>query len=251
MLEAKQNMKIDKINDMQVVCELSEEELNTMDLHMNTFMDDKEKSSSFLNALVDVALEHTNMLKIKEQAYLNLSVDKEKKKIKVLINAIGETMLPDELYDEIASLLQSLGIEEPFLDEEEDEFEEDDSDIDELTEYRDDQYYAYRSNLEQMADKIKYSGYASIEFKSLDEITTTLKKYNKEFCGESEQFKKDNRYILVLTFSEKLRTEYDNLIMSLADFVKMKDIPATRKAYLKEHYETIIAKDAFNKMLHL
>ena len=71
-------MKIDKINDMQVVCELTEDELSTMDLHINTLMDDAEKSTAFLNALIDVALEHTNMLKIKEQAYLDLSVDMKK-----------------------------------------------------------------------------------------------------------------------------------------------------------------------------
>ena len=31
----------------------------------------------------------------------------------------------------------------------------------------------------------------------------------------------------------------------------MIDITPVRKAYMDEHYEVIIAKDAYNKMLHL
>lgn len=247
-------MKIDKINDMQVVCELSEEELSTMDLHINTLMDDTEKSTAFLNALIDVALERTNMLKIKEQAYLDLSVDKDKMNIKVLINAIRTTMIPEEFLDELAALLQGIGerMEEDDVEEEESEANENlDDDMDEIPEYRNEQYYTYKSNLEQMADKIKYSGHVSIEFKSLDEITDTLKKYNKKFIGESELLKKDNRYLLILTFTEELKSEYDKLAFSIADFVKMTDISKIRKSYMEEHYKTIIKKDAFNKLLYL
>lgn len=247
-------MKIDKINDMQVVCELTEDELSTMDLHINTLMDDAEKSTAFLNALIDVALEHTNMLKIKEQAYLDLSVDKDKKKLRVLINGIGANIFHEDFLGELAALLQGIGgiMEEEITDEEDiDEEDIDESDVDAMLEYVNEQYYAYRTNLKQMAAEIKYTGHVCIEFKTLDEITNTLKKYNKEFTGESELLKKDKHYILLLTFNDKQKSEYDNLMFSIADFVDMIDITHAKKAYMDEHYEIIIAKEAFNKMLHL
>lgn len=253
-------MKIDKINDMQVICELTEDELSTMDLHINTLMDDAEKSTAFLNALIDVALEHTNMLKIKEQAYLDLSVDKDKKKIRVLINGIGANIFHEDFLGELAALLQGIGgiMEEEITDEEdidEEDIEEDsnvdESDVDAMLEYVNEQYYAYKTNLKQMAAEIKYTGHVCIEFKTLDEITNTLKKYNKEFTGESELLKKDKHYILLLTFTGKQKSEYDNLMFSIADFVDMIDITHAKKAYMDEHYEMIIAKEAFNKMLHL
>lgn len=249
-------MKIDKINDMQVVCELTEDELSTMDLHINTLMDDAEKSTAFLNALIDVALEHTNMLKIKEQAYLDLSVDKEKKKIKVMIHGMEANMFPEAFLGELAALLQGIGgIMEEDITDDEDIDEEDSSvevpDIEEIPEYMDERYYEYKTNLKQLADEIKYSGFVSIEFKTLDEITNTLKKYNKEFNGESKLLKRDNRYILLLTFSNQQKIEYNNMMFSISDFVNMIDITPVRKAYMDEHYEVIIAKDAYNKMLHL
>lgn len=249
-------MKIDKINDMQVVCELTEDELSTMDLHINTLMDDAEKSTAFLNALIDVALEHTNMLKIKEQAYLDLSVDKEKKKIKVMIHGMETNMFPEAFLGELAALLQGIGgIMEEDTTDDEDIDEEDSSvevpDIEEIPEYMDERYYEYKTNLKHLADEIKYSGFVSIEFKTLDEITNTLKKYNKEFNGESKLLKRDNRYILLLTFSNQQKIEYNNMMFSISDFVNMIDITPVRKAYMDEHYEVIIAKDAYNKMLHL
>lgn len=249
-------MKIDKINDMQVICELTEDELSTMDLHINTLMDDAEKSTAFLNALIDVALEHTNMLKIKEQAYLDLSVDKDKKKIRVLINGIGANIFHEDFLGELAALLQGIGgIMEEDTTDDEDIDEEDSSvevpDIEEIPEYMDERYYEYKTNLKQLADEIKYSGFVSIEFKTLDEITNTLKKYNKEFNGESKLLKRDNRYILLLTFSNQQKIEYNNMMFSISDFVNMIDITPVRKAYMDEHYEVIIAKDAYNKMLHL
>ena len=249
-------MKIDKINDMQVVCELTEDELSTMDLHINTLMDDAEKSTAFLNALIDVALGHTNMLKIKEQAYLDLSVDKEKKKIKVMIHGMEANMFPEAFLGELAALLQGIGgIMEDDTTDDEDIDEEDSSvevpDIEEIPEYMDERYYEYKTNLKQLADEIKYSGFVSIEFKTLDEITNTLKKYNKEFNGESKLLKRDNRYILLLTFSNQQKIKYNNMMFSISDFVNMIDITPVRKAYMDEHYEVIIAKDAYNKMLHL
>ena len=249
-------MKIDKINDMQVVCELTEDELSTMDLHINTLMDDAEKSTAFLNALIDVALEHTNMLEIKEQAYLDLSVDKEKKKIKVMIHGMEANMFPEAFLGELAALLQGIGgIMEEDTTDDEDIDEEDSSvevpDIEEIPEYMDERYYEYKTNLKHLADEIKYSGFVSIEFKTLDEITNTLKKYNKEFNGESKLLKRDNRYILLLTFSNQQKIEYNNMMFSISDFVNMIDITPVRKAYMDEHYEVIIAKDAYNKMLHL
>lgn len=249
-------MKINKINDMQVVCELTEDELSTMDLHINTLMDDAEKSTAFLNALIDVALEHTNMLKIKEQAYLDLSVDKEKKKIKVMIHGMEANMFPEAFLGELAALLQGIGgIMEEDTTDDEDIDEEDTSvevpDIEEIPEYMDERYYEYKTNLKQLADEIKYSGFVSIEFKTLDEITNTLKKYNKIFNGESKLLKRDNRYILLLTFSNQQKIEYNNMMFSISDFVDMTDITHAKKAYMDEHYEIIIAKEAFNKMLHL
>jgi hypothetical protein len=248
-------MKIDKINDMQVVCELTEDELSTMDLHINTLMDDAEKSTAFMNALIDVALEHTNMLNIKEQAYLDLSVDNDKKKIKVLINGMGANIFHEDFLGELAALLQGIGgIMEEITDEEdidEEDSKEDESEADAMLEYMDEQYYTYKTNLKQMAAEIKYTGHVCIEFKTLDEITKTLKKYNKEFTGESELLKNDKHYILLLTFTDKQRSEYNNLIFSIADFVDMIDITHAKKAYMDEHYEVIIAKEAFNKMLHL
>ena len=249
-------MKIDKINDMQVVCELTEDELSTMDLHINTLMDDAEKSTAFLNALIDVALEHTNMLNIKEQAYLDLSVDKEKKKIKVMIHGMEANMFPEAFLGELAALLQGIGgILEDDTTDDEDIDEEDSSvevpDVEEIPEYIDERYYEYKTNLKQLADEIKYYGFVSIEFKTIDEITNTLKKYNKEFNGESKLLKRDNRYILLLTFSNQQKIEYNNMMFSISDFVNMIDITPVRKAYMDEHYEVIIAKDAYNKMLHL
>lgn len=249
-------MKIDKINDMQVVCELTEEELSTMNLHINTLMDDAEKSTAFLNALIDVALEHTNMMKLKEQAYLDLSVDKDKKKIKILINGLGTNIFHEEFLGELAALLQGIGgiMKEDIIDEEDIDEEDsgvDESDTDVMPEYIDEQYYTYKTNLKQMADEIKYSGYVYIEFKTLDEITTTLKGYNKAFTGESELLKKDKHYILLLTFRDSQKTEYNNLMFSIADFVDMIDITPARKGYMDEHYEVIIAEEAFNKMLYL
>ena len=253
-------MKINKLNDEQIVCELSETELNSMDLYINTLMDDKEKSKAFINALIDVALEHSNMINEKRRAIMDLSYDKNKKKLIAFIDTSVDTLMPEDIINEMVALLEDIESKQYTDDlnetdseltnseEGEDDEEEDDDEENKSFLYENEDYLTYKRNLEKIASSVDYSGFVYMVFKTIDEISETLKQYKNSFGGKSLLLKKDNKYLLVLSFGENSEKECNEFAYAISDFSKPENTTLARIAYMKEHYEIIIKEDAFQKL---
>lgn len=245
-------MKISKVSDKKVTCELTEEELNSMDLWINTLMDDEEKTGAFMNALLDVAAERTNLVYLKEVSFIDFFFDDKKKMVMVNINSIDNQSMPFDITDRLESLLQyDSDMDEPGEDQNS-EGDRNESEEDEyILDYNEEDYLKYRSSLEKMADKAEYTGIVYMKFSTLDEIGTVIRNYNKTFQGESILLKKDRNYFFILSFNEDSKEEYEKMIFVFADFVAIENIQSVRKAYMEEHYETIVKEDAFNKLKQL
>lgn len=218
-------MKVNKINENQIICNLTERDLYILGFSKNDFFSGSDKASAFFSALLDTALEQAVVPEdiIIEQCIFNYN-DQENS-CDVLIHMVE-------------------------MEEEDEEDEEEDEEIDEIEdELFMEEYQLYKESLEVLLkEEDEDNPNFLLTFKSIDEAIHLCQMTMPEVPIKSSLLKKDGKYLLVIPREGLKQEEIISLTYRMADFIEIGYISSENLAHILEYGEEIIQEDAISKL---
>ena len=87
-------------------------------------------------------------------------------------------------------------------------------------------------------------------FDSLDSVIQVSHLLKNMYCGSNTLYKdaKDDVYVLVLTQSQHTTNDYNRICNMLTEYSSLEKADGATLAYLEEHCDLIISKDAVQKL---
>lgn len=222
-------MKIYKVNDNQIMCNVSMDELDKIGITQKDLNDGTENSSAFFSALIDSSLE---VVKAPESIGVETMMFKYNESTKIFDIAMNIVEYDD--FDE--------------------EYEEDDDDeiIDE-GEYEEDQnfvdkYENYKTNIKKVLEETKEENpILMVQKNTLDEIIDITKLISVEHV-ESFVYKYNQKYYLFISKKQFNKMENLSIILQLADYTDFDYISEITLTRIKEFGEVIVKEQAIDKL---
>lgn len=222
-------MKIYKVNDNQIMCKVSIDELNKIGITQKDLNDGTENSSAFFSALIDSSLE---VVKASD------SID-----VETMIFKYNEST---KIFDIAMNIVE--------YDDFDEEYEEDDDDeiIDE-GEYEEDQnfvdkYENYKTNIKKVLEETKEENpILMVQKNTLDEIIDITKLISVEHV-ESFVYKYNQKYYLFIPKKQFNKMENLSIILQLADYTDFDYISEIALTRIKEFGEVIVKEQAIDKL---
>lgn len=222
-------MKIYKVNDNQIMCNVSIDELNKIGITQKDLNDGTENSSAFFSALIDSSLE---VVKASDSIGVETMIFKYNESTKIFDIAMNIVEYDD--FDE--------------------EYEEDDDDeiIDE-GEYEEDQnfvdkYENYKTNIKKVLEETKEENpILMVRKNTLDEIIDITKLISVEHV-ESFVYKYNQKYYLFIPKKQFNKMENLSIILQLADYTDFDYISEIALTRIKEFGEVIVKEQAIDKL---
>lgn len=225
-------MKIYKVNDNQIMCNVSIDELNKIGITQKDLNDGTENSSAFFSALIDSSLE---VVKASDSIGVETMIFKYNESTKIFDIAMNIVEYDD--FDE--------------------EYEEDDDDeiIDE-GEYEEDQnfvdkYENYKTNIKKVLEETKEENpILMVRKNTLDEIIDITKLISVEHV-ESFVYKYNQKYYLFIPKKQFNKMENLSIILQLADYTDFDYISEIALTRIKEFGEVIVKEQAIDKFKNI
>lgn len=225
-------MKIYKVNDNQIMCNVSMDELNKIGITQKDLNDGTENSSAFFSALIDSSLE---VVKASDSIGVETMIFKYNESTKIFDIAMNVVEYDD--FDE--------------------EYEEDDDDeiIDE-GEYEEDQnfvdkYENYKTNIKKVLEETKEENpILMVQKNTLDEIIDITKLISVEHV-ESFVYKYNQKYYLFIPKKQFNKMENLSIILQLADYTDFDYISEIALTRIKEFGEVIVKEQAIDKFKNI
>lgn len=222
-------MKIYKVNDNQIMCNVSIDELNKIGITQKDLNDGTENSSAFFSALIDSSLE---VVKASDSIGVETMIFKYNESTKIFDIAMNIVEYDD--FDE--------------------EYEEDDDDeiIDE-GEYEEDQnfvdkYENYKIKIKKALEETKEENpILMVQKNTLDEIIDITKLISAEHV-ESFVYKYNQKYYLFIPKKQFNKMENLSIILQLADYTDFDHISKITLTRIKEFGEVIVKEQAIDKL---
>ncbi len=232
-------MKIEKVNDYQIRCTLTREDLASRKLKISELAYGTKKAKDLFRDMMEMAHCEYGF----EADNIPLMIEAIPMNSECIVLIITKVEDPDELDTRFSKFAP--GVHDDDYDEE-DEFEGEEEDETGLS----DLFNRFKDALEKKSQElsgseIKLEGMA-FSFSSMADISTVAKSLRDFYSDESKlyQNKESGEYLLILKRSK----------MDMIDFVKACNLASEfggpiksgklGEAYLEEHYEVICAKDA-------
>lgn len=223
-------MKIYKVNDNQIMCNVSMNELNKIGITQKDLNDGTENSSAFFSALIDSSLE---VVKASDSIGVETMIFKYNESTKIFDIAMNIVEYDD-------------------FDEDDEDDEEDDETIEER-EYEEDQnfvdkYENYKANIKKVLEETKEENpILMIQKNTLDEIVDITKLISVEHV-ESFVYKYNQKYYLFIPKKQFNKMENLSIILQLADYTDFDYISEIALTRIKEFGEVIVKEQAIDKL---
>lgn len=226
-------MKIYKVNDNQIMCNVSMNELNKIGITQKDLNDGTENSSAFFSALIDSSLE---VVKASDSIGVETMIFKYNESTKIFDIAMNIVEYDD-------------------FDEDDEDDEEDDETIEER-EYEEDQnfvdkYENYKANIKKVLEETKEENpILMIQKNTLDEIVDITKLISVEHV-ESFVYKYNQKYYLFIPKKQFNKMENLSIILQLADYTDFDYISEIALTRIKEFGEVIVKEQAIDKFKNI
>lgn len=222
-------MKIYKVNDNQIMCKVSMDELNKIGITQKDLNDGTENSSAFFSALIDSSLE---VVKAPESIGVETMMFKYNESTKIFDIAMNTVEYDDFDEDEEDE------DEDETIDEE--EYEEDQSFVD--------KYENYKTNIKKVLEETKEENpILMVQKNTLDEIIDITKLISVEHV-ESFVYKYNQKYYLFIPKKQFNKMENLSIILQLADYTDFDYISEITLTRIKEFGEVIVKEQAIDKL---
>lgn len=233
-------VKIEKVNDYQIRCTLTREDLASRKLKISELAYGTKKAKDLFRDMMEMAHCEYGF----EADNIPLMIEAIPMNSECIVLIITKVEDPDELDTRFSKFAPGVH-DDDYDEDEEDEFEEDNDETglsDLFNRFKD----ALEKKSQQLANgEIKLEGMA-FSFSSMADISTIAKSLKDFYTDDSKLYrnKETGEYLLILKRSK----------MDMIDFVKACNLASEfggpiksgklGEAYLEEHYEVICAKDA-------
>ena len=218
-------MKIYKVNDNQIMCKVSIDELNKIGITQKDLNDGTENSSAFFSALIDSSLE---VVKASD------SID-----VETMIFKYNEST---KIFDIAMNIVEYDDFDEEYEDEiiDEGEYEEDQNFVD--------KYENYKTNIKKVLEETKEENpILMVQKNTLDEIIDITKLISVEHV-ESFVYKYNQKYYLFIPKKQFNKMENLSIILQLADYTDFDYISEIALTRIKEFGEVIVKEQAIDKL---
>lgn len=232
-------MKIEKVNDYQIRCTLTREDLASRKLKISELAYGTKKAKDLFRDMMEMAHFEYGF----EADNIPLMIEAIPMNSECIVLIITKVEDPDELDTRFSKFAP--GVHDDDYDEEEDELEEENDETglsDLFNRFKD---ALEKKSQELSGTEIKLEGMA-FSFSSMADISTVAKSLRDFYSDESKLYrnKETGEYLLILKRSK----------MDMIDFVKACNLASEfggpikngrlGESYLEEHFEVICAKDA-------
>lgn len=262
-------MKIEKVNDHQIRCTLTREDLADRELKLSELAYGTEKAKDLFRDMMQQASFEFGF----EAEDIPLMIEAIPLNSECIVLIITKVEDPDELDTRFSKFAPSVHEDDNTLDDVLDTIAEGADDVLDLfkkiqnsktgnissenTTPAEDQSNDTQSTRESFKKALqkKLSGAASTEltriyaFNSLREVTGLSHVLSGFYSGTNSLYKqKDGSYILVLSKSEHTPVEFNKICNILSEYgTCIKSVPAS-EAYLEEHFEPIVRNNALQSL---
>lgn len=237
-------MKIEKVNDSQIRCTLTREDLASRKLKISELAYGTKKAKALFKDMMEMASFEYGF----EADNIPLMIEAIPMNSECIVLIITKVEDPEELDTRFSKFAPGVHEEDP-----EDSFSEEDDEDEEPDETGlSDLFNRFKDALEKKTQElstteIKLEGMA-FSFDKMSDIAKVARSLNSFYCDESKLYsnKENGSYLLILKRDK----------MDMIDFVKACNLASEfggpmkgshlGEAFLEEHYEVICAKDALS-----
>lgn len=221
-------MKINKINDKKIICNLTERDLCILGFNKHDFFSENDKASAFLSALLDTALEKEEIPEEIEVHQCIITYNDQENSCDVLIHMEKMEEYEDKDMNDAEIIEETGQIEDAFFEEE---------------------YQLFKESLEVLLkEESERNPNFLLTFKNINEAIDLCQMVMPETQINSSLLKKDGKYLLVIPKDGLKQEEVVNLRYQMADFIEVGYISSQGLAHLLEYGEAVIKADAISKL---
>lgn len=237
-------MKIEKLNDNQIRCTLTKEDLASRELKISELAYGTEKAKSLFRDMMQQANFEFGF----EAEDIPLMIEAVPVNAECIVLIITKVEDPEELDTRFSRFAPSVH---------EDSGLEDDEALDEASDEILDLFRKIQANDAPQEEAVpetpavQEDSKPTIRLFCFDSMRPLLSMTNGlriQYHGDSSLFKdnKANHYLLMLSGASDSATEYNKLCNMISEYGALQRVLPTTPAYLAEHCDTIIASDALN-----
>lgn len=235
-------MKIEKVNENQIRCTLTKEDLASRELKISELAYGTEKAKSLFRDMMQQANYEFGF----EAEDIPLMIEAVPVNAECIVLIITKVEDPEELDTRFSRFAPSVHEDS---DMENDEVSEDTSDeiMDLFRKIQDNDIPQEEISEEfpagQETDKPLVRLFL---FESMRPLLTMTAGLKQDICVNSSLYKdgKTNHYLLMLSGSPSSALEYNKLCNMISEYGSLRRVLPTTPAYLEEHCEVVIASDA-------
>ncbi len=244
-------MKIEKVNENQIRCTLTREDLASRELKISELAYGTEKAKMLFRDMMQQANFEFGF----EAEDIPLMIEAIPLNAECIVLIITKVEDPDELDTRFSRFA-------PSAQDEEDEEEDDDTTPEEMMDlFR--RIQEKRSSVSAPAadqEPLSAPGKEApsedrnrsriFALDSLHDVINAAQVVGQKFCGESVLYKDNERdnYLLILTQGEEDRDRFDRVCNILSEYGSVRKAPAAGHTFLQEHFRPLIAEGALESL---
>ena len=249
-------MKIEKVNDKQIRCTLTKEDLAKRQLKISELAYGSEKAKSLFKDMMEQASFELGF----EAQDVPLMIEAIPMNSECLVLIITKVENPEELDTRFSKFMPQAGGSSDDLDDELSDIPEpDDEVLDLLRRIQSGQAPKAKAEVPKKtltATDTKENGENIISvsimytFPSLSSLTKIARMSINLFDGHNSLYKdaKNNQYILVITNNENNKSSFNKICNMLSEYGELINAPGMSEVFLKEHHLPIILDNALQTL---
>ena len=249
-------MKIEKVNDQQIRCTLTKEDLAKRHLKISELAYGSEKAKSLFKDMMEQASFEYGF----EAENIPLMIEVIPMSAECLVLIVTKVENPEELDTRFSKFLPQINnSSEELEDVLSDIMEPDDEVLDLLRRIQDSQSAKPKVNAPKKtltATDTKENGEAPINvsimytFSSLSILTKIAHMSENLFDGLNSLYKdtRNNQYILVITNNEHNKSSFNKICNMLSEYGEPLNTPGMSEVFLMEHHSPIIVNNALQTL---
>ena len=237
-------MKIEKVNDNQIKCTLTKEDLASRQLKISEIAYGSEKAKSLFRDMMQQANFEFGF----EAEDIPLMIEAVPVSADCIVLIITKVEDPEELDTRFSRFAPSIHEDAGFEEEDEDAFE-DDHEIMELYQKVEESASAIENEPSDTPLEEEVSSQKLVrlfQFDNMSLLLNAVSHLNGNTCREGTLYKdyKSDKYLLLLTHDSADPSVFNRLCNTLSEYGTLKKVLPSTPSYLMEHLDVLIDKNA-------
>lgn len=243
-------MKIEKVNENQIRCTLTKEDLASRQLKASELAYGTEKAKNLFRDMMQQANFEFGF----EAEDIPLMIEAIPLNSECIVLIITKVEDPEELDTRFSRFAPSVHEEAEKVTYEEEDYLDSEDVMDlfrRLHESRHSSAGTNHNKLEEFSETASNQTLTRIFlFSSLDSVLSAAKLLNNSFMGKSSLYKEtqSSQYSLVLTLGDMDVKSFNKISNILSEYGRIQKVTPASFSYLKEHYEEILAENAISSL---